>query len=117
MFIYFIGANFAQDKMSLVIYRKRKLFHLRETFSFVVIEENSFKNCDCDKIGFQPIAIFECRGCEPIKFVPNSPWCCINPTSQKRFTDVNLIEDWADFDDIANEPVSIIELTSQFVRL
>ncbi|KAI7694925.1 hypothetical protein SSS_05712, partial [Sarcoptes scabiei] len=65
---------------------------------------------------FQSIIELDCRGAEPIHFEPICPFICQSSLSKKNFTEVDLSEsNWADYDDQANESVSILEFKHRFV--
>lgn len=82
----------------------------------VVIDEESMQKIDCDRIGFQPLIVFDCRECEPVHFVPYGPWTCRNPINNNCYTELDLASDWADFDVPSKRPVSILNFKSHFVR-
>ncbi|OEH79440.1 TBC domain-containing protein [Cyclospora cayetanensis] len=51
---------------------------------------------------FVPIVAFECRGMEPTKWTPTAG--CIVKGSKTSFSDADLAEDWAEFDESAAAP-------------
>lgn len=55
---------------------------------------------------------FECRGLEPIKWAPGAGFDVISST--QTFEDVDLSDDWADFDEEASESVGIYNLEYKF---
>ncbi|CAG7833154.1 unnamed protein product [Allacma fusca] len=67
--------------------------------------------------GYQAIAVFEVRGCEPAEFEPRKGWKVASSESNATFSDVDLSEgDWADYDDRASVSLAIMELTSRFTK-
>ena len=66
---------------------------------------------NADKL--QKIASFECRGWEILQFVPKEGWRCVGVNSDEKFDDIDLSDlDWTDYDEKADEPVGIYDLTS-----
>jgi hypothetical protein len=61
---------------------------------------------------FVAVIVFECRGAVPIEFQPADGWTCQGVKSEKEFS-VELHEDWADYDDVANESVGIYNVGYQ----
>ncbi|KAL8274852.1 hypothetical protein Esti_001204 [Eimeria stiedai] len=47
---------------------------------------------------FVPIVSFECRGMEPISWTPTSG--CVVRGEKTQFSNVDLAEDWAEFDEV-----------------
>lgn len=62
---------------------------------------------------FVPIVAFECRGMEPTKWTPTEG--CIVRGKKAAFKDADIAEDWADFDEAANQSVGIYNLEYDFV--
>jgi len=61
-----------------------------------------------------PIAAFDCRGLEPISCTIGTGFE-VKSTSGTTFTeDVDLSEDWSDYDEKSGESVSITGLTTEF---
>eukprot|EP00040_Diaphanoeca_grandis_P016631 m.86111 g.86111 ORF g.86111 m.86111 type:complete len:174 (-) comp25928_c0_seq1:110-631(-) len=61
-----------------------------------------------------PIAAFDCRGLEPIRCEIGTGFI-VTSTSGTVFTeDVDLSEEWSDYDEKSNESVSITGLTTEF---
>ena len=55
---------------------------------------------------------FECRGMEPIKWTPGEGYQVVSAT--QTFENVNLNDDWAEFDEEASESVGIYDLEYKF---
>ncbi|KAL6050846.1 CXXC motif containing zinc binding protein [Balamuthia mandrillaris] len=55
------------------------------------------------------LVMFECRGLEPIEWDPRNGFD-VQTESGTAFSDVNLSEDWCEFDEEANESVGIYNL-------
>ncbi|KAI7694924.1 hypothetical protein SSS_05712 [Sarcoptes scabiei] len=85
--------------------------------SFKSIVEGSSSSYRAENApSFQSIIELDCRGAEPIHFEPICPFICQSSLSKKNFTEVDLSEsNWADYDDQANESVSILEFKHRFV--
>ncbi|KIZ05665.1 hypothetical protein MNEG_2291 [Monoraphidium neglectum] len=60
-----------------------------------------------------PVIAFECRGLEPVAYHPEEEWAAVGGGGQK-FDQVDLREDWADFDEKLGESVSVMGLESKF---
>lgn len=60
-----------------------------------------------------PVVAFECRGMEPVAYHPEDEWQATGGGGQK-FEQVDLREDWADFDEKLGEPVSVMGIESKF---
>jgi hypothetical protein len=58
-----------------------------------------------------PLIAMECRGCEPIAWSVGDGWKVTLPGGQT-FEDVDLSEDWTEFDEGTNEPVMVTEIST-----
>ena len=80
-----------------------------------------------DSSTFQPLCEFDCRGCDPIEFIPVGPFFCqstIDPhqhrqqNEQKQFYDVDLRDkDWAEYDEHSNNSVGIYSFKHRFTSI
>mmetsp|Transcript_36355 Transcript_36355/g.102433 ORF Transcript_36355/g.102433 Transcript_36355/m.102433 type:complete len:149 (+) Transcript_36355:121-567(+) len=61
---------------------------------------------------YAPVAVFECRGLEPIEYDPRVGWTA--RAESGRTFECDLADDFADYDDDANEPVSVYSIESKF---
>jgi hypothetical protein len=61
----------------------------------------------------QPLVAFECRGCQPSKWYPGCGFV-VTSTGGATFDDVDLDEEWADYDGDNDLSVQIMEVESQF---
>eukprot|EP00035_Acanthoeca_spectabilis_P037368 m.44856 g.44856 ORF g.44856 m.44856 type:complete len:173 (+) comp8576_c0_seq1:48-566(+) len=80
-----------------------------------------------DAGSFKTIVAFECRGVELHAYKPAGGWQCKGwvPASEENggedkltgteFVDVDLSDDWADYDEKSEESVEIMEVATQFV--
>ncbi len=59
---------------------------------------------------FQPLVIVEGRGWEPSKWIPTGGFSCRGIESNTRFDDIDLSEDWCDYDEAASESVEIMNV-------
>lgn len=67
---------------------------------------------------FQTIVAFECRGIEPVDFDPRGGWNASGVDSGSEFTDVDLSQqEWSEYDERAQQPVSILEISYKFIKL
>jgi hypothetical protein len=88
---------------------------------------------------FQTVVVFECRGIEPVDFDPRvhsiymptiiysslSLSCCLQGgwsaqgvDSGSQFTDIDLSQqEWSEYDERAQLPVSILEISYKFIKL
>ncbi|KAG0727086.1 UPF0587 protein C1orf123 [Chionoecetes opilio] len=63
-----------------------------------------------DVPGYKVIIAFECRGLSVVDFQFRQGWQCEGVDSRTPFTDLDLDEEWCDYDEEANCPVGITEL-------
>lgn len=71
-----------------------------------------------DSGSFVTLIVFECRGIEPVAFDFRNGWKVSSSCSNMTFSDVDLSEtEWYDYDDNANESVSITELEVKFIKI
>ncbi|XP_050720488.1 CXXC motif containing zinc binding protein-like isoform X1 [Eriocheir sinensis] len=63
-----------------------------------------------DVPSFKVIIAFECRGLSVVDFQFGKGWQCQGVDSRTPFTDLDLDEEWCDYDEEANLPVGITEL-------
>ena len=67
---------------------------------------------------FLVIVAFECRGLEPTAWDIRSGWVISSSCSSLVFDDVDLAEkEWYDYDENANETVSVTDIQHRFVKL
>ncbi|PAV22358.1 hypothetical protein PNOK_0231500 [Pyrrhoderma noxium] len=65
----------------------------------------------------EPLVVLDCRGLEFVGFNPRGIWKCKGLESNTLFTDVDLTEgEWTDYDEKAAQPVSIMEIESEWAR-
>lgn len=91
------------------------------TVSSLDIIKDSIKPLKCsdnDAIVKQTVAVFDCRGLEPVEFDPQSGWIAKCEETGTVFEDVEFGEDgmWAGYDEKGGFPVSIDEFKGEFVR-
>ncbi|KAF8819464.1 DUF866 domain-containing protein [Cardiosporidium cionae] len=60
-----------------------------------------------------PIVAFECRGLEPIKWHPSNE-CSLKTQSGQSFHNVDLSEDWCDYDMKKNIPIGVYKVEYDF---
>jgi hypothetical protein len=58
-----------------------------------------------------PLIAMECRGCEPIAWSVGDGWT-VTVTGGQTFEDVDLSEDWSEFDEGTGEPVMVSEVAT-----
>jgi hypothetical protein len=58
-----------------------------------------------------PLIAMECRGCEPIAWSVGDGWK-VTLLGGQTFEDVDLSEDWTEFDEGTNEPVMVTEIST-----
>lgn len=61
--------------------------------------------------------MFDCRGIEPVDFLPNKGWIAKAAESGTVFNDIDLSEDWVDYDEKLSESVGIYEFESKFISV
>lgn len=64
----------------------------------------------------QKILTIDCRGLEFLEFKPDGGWKAKGTDSGTPFEDIDLSEDWYDYDDKAGEEVSVKEAKWAVVR-
>ena len=57
------------------------------------------------------LVAMECRGCEPIAWSVGDGWT-VTLAGGQTFEDVDLSEDWSEFDESTNEPVMVSEIST-----
>ena len=63
------------------------------------------------------MVIFDCRGLEPFDFSPRTGFTCKGVESGTEFKDVNLSDkEWTEYDEKAQKPVGIYEVSHNFVK-
>lgn len=60
-----------------------------------------------------PVATFSCRGVEPIAFDPMERLALCKSTLSDTTFEFQLGDEWCDYDDEANEPVSALDFESK----
>jgi len=84
--------------------------------SNMTIEEGSIKPFSSENTGAQMMVSFDCRGLEPVD------WECrggfIAKTEKGKTFEVNLEDgEYYDYDDDANESISVTQISHEFVKL
>ncbi|RWS24552.1 UPF0587 protein-like protein [Leptotrombidium deliense] len=94
---------------------KCKLCSRENTVSLI---ENSLSTYTIDDSNnFKTIVAFECRGVEPNDFSARNGFSAEGVESNTKFENINLEEDWVDYDEKSKESVGIYELTHKFIKL
>lgn len=70
-----------------------------------------------DSEQFKDFVQFDCRGCEPTGFQFRDGFTAAGVESATVFNDINLGEEWADYDEKSAVPVAINELEFRFKRV
>ncbi|XP_059468826.1 UPF0587 protein CG4646 [Neocloeon triangulifer] len=96
-------------------------FHMKCKFckrpGFIDVVKGSSKEYTEDDSGkFKTIVSFTCKGIEPFQFAFEGGWEVKCLDSNTTFEDVDLSDDWVEFDGKSQLPVGISETKSQFVR-
>lgn len=65
---------------------------------------------------FNNVQAFECRGLVPEEYEPRAGWTCKSSKSEHVFMEMELGDDWADYDENADESVAIYSFQSEFER-
>lgn len=72
----------------------------------------------CESEVFQTIVVFECRGIEPVDFDPRGGWSASGIESGLEFNDIDLSQqEWSEYDERAQQPVSILDISYKFIKL
>jgi len=66
---------------------------------------------------YVPLAAFDCRGAELSKWDPRSGFSVKSTASSTKFNDINLEDDWTEYDEEGGESVSIMNLESKFTKI
>eukprot|EP00352_Strombidinopsis_acuminata_P003098 CAMPEP_0176383982 /NCGR_PEP_ID=MMETSP0126-20121128/33945_1 /TAXON_ID=141414 ORGANISM="Strombidinopsis acuminatum, Strain SPMC142" /NCGR_SAMPLE_ID=MMETSP0126 /ASSEMBLY_ACC=CAM_ASM_000229 /LENGTH=108 /DNA_ID=CAMNT_0017749389 /DNA_START=164 /DNA_END=490 /DNA_ORIENTATION=+ len=78
---------------------------------------NSWKTYSDENEQFKPIVTLECRGIEPIEFLPSNGFACKGKDTETEFDEVDLTDqDWAEFDEEGDCAVGIYEFKSKIER-
>jgi len=69
-----------------------------------------------DSASFVPLVAFDCRGCEPVAWYPGDDGFIVKAESGAVFEEVDLsdADGWTDYDDQANQGVSVMALEHKF---
>lgn len=62
------------------------------------------------------VVVFDCRGVEPTEFDPRIGWVAEGQESGTKFDEVDLSQDWSDYDEKTQQSVGIYELKHKFVK-
>ncbi|KAK9729442.1 CXXC motif containing zinc binding protein, eukaryotic [Popillia japonica] len=82
-----------------------------------ILEGTNGKYTGDDSGNFKGIVTFDCRGIEPVEFMPGGGWIAEVEESGKKFNDVDLSEkEWVEYDDKLKQSVGIYEFESQFIK-
>ncbi|CAI5995226.1 unnamed protein product [Closterium sp. NIES-64] len=69
---------------------------------------------DCENRKFVPLVCLDCRGMEPVEFIPKDGWQAEGAESGTKFEDIDLSDkEFSDYDEKAGESVSILNIESQ----
>ncbi|CAI5472309.1 unnamed protein product [Closterium sp. Yama58-4] len=69
---------------------------------------------DCENRKFVPLVCLDCRGMEPVEFIPKDCWHAEGAESGTKFEDIDLSDqEFSDYDEKAGESVSILNFESQ----
>jgi len=80
----------------------------------ISVYNKSAKNIDCNKQK-QLFCTFDCRNCTPVNWKP-SPGLVLVSESGSTFKDVELSEDWTEYDEKGEYPLSIEKWEIEFER-
>lgn len=71
-----------------------------------------------DQGKFKTIVLFDCRGLEPVDFLPTKGWIVKVEDSSTVFSEVDLSEkEWVEYDDKINQSIGIYEFESKFIKV
>ena len=71
---------------------------------------------DSESGKFVPIIRLDCRGIEPVEFIPKDGWEAEGAESGTKFSDIDLSEgDYSEYDEKASASVGIYNFESQVV--
>jgi hypothetical protein len=74
---------------------------------------NSMKS---DQNEFQPLVAVEARGWEPLSWIPTDGFCGVGIKGTK-FNDIDLSDEWVDYDETAAESVEVFNMKSTVEKL
>lgn len=63
---------------------------------------------------WKPLAYFDCRGMEPIAYDPRDGFVAEGEESGTKFKNIDLSDDWCEFDERQNESVGVYNLEHRF---
>ncbi|ETV96767.1 hypothetical protein H310_10075 [Aphanomyces invadans] len=64
---------------------------------------------------FVPVVGFDCRGLEPVAWYPEGGYTLTSAGGTAVFRDVNLAEDWSEYDEDGEQAVGIYSIEHKFV--
>ncbi|XP_065349496.1 UPF0587 protein CG4646 [Cloeon dipterum] len=96
-------------------------FHMKCKFckrpGYIDVVKGSYKEYTEEDSGkFKTIVSFTCKGIEPVQFSFEDGWDVKVLDSNTTFENINLSEDWVEYDPKSQMPVGISEMKFQFVR-
>ncbi|KAK2945873.1 putative Eukaryotic protein of unknown function (DUF866) [Blattamonas nauphoetae] len=59
----------------------------------------------------RPIVTMECRGCEPVEFRPDGNWACDGAETRSKFNEMDITDEWYEYDEETKEEVSITDIS------
>ena len=69
-----------------------------------------------DDTGMVPVAAFECRGCEPVKWTPTTGYVAMSLSDQQFEVEFKDGEDWCEYDEKSGESMMVSkEIQHEFV--
>ncbi|KAL4162998.1 hypothetical protein KRP22_015113 [Phytophthora ramorum] len=77
-------------------------------------QEAHARNSAADSGEFVPFVGFECRGLEPYAWHPESGYRVISAGRHAAFDDVDLSDDWADYDEEGEQSVGVYSVEWKF---
>ncbi|KAJ3085369.1 hypothetical protein HK102_000068 [Quaeritorhiza haematococci] len=78
------------------------------------IEQASIKPYTADDAPrFKSLVVLECRGLEPVEWIPGEDFEAEGVDSGTKFDEIDLSDDWAEYDEKAGQSVGISELESK----
>ncbi|KAI8926889.1 hypothetical protein BC831DRAFT_454810 [Entophlyctis helioformis] len=84
----------------------------------VSLDMATLKPYPADKSGkMAPLLKLECRGWEPVEWIPLAPFQAVGVESNTKFKEIDLTDrEWADYDEKAGESVSVLDVETKIER-
>eukprot|EP00033_Pygsuia_biforma_P001789 GCRY01002000.1.p2 GENE.GCRY01002000.1~~GCRY01002000.1.p2 ORF type:complete len:158 (-),score=33.85 GCRY01002000.1:28-501(-) len=84
---------------------------------YMDIIKGSVKPYTSESSGMEPLVVFECRGMEPVAWYPRNGFVAHAAESSTVFDDVDLSDEWAEYDEAKDQSVSVMDVPYEFTKM